>query len=228
MKHVFRTLVVGAALAASGSAHALVEENEVLVGILNESNQQSMLIDTNLIAQDFADAVPGFTGAIQSYTSDAALSSTIQGFLAGSSAQFWVVGAWKDGFFDSFALTLSEITPLNTLDFAGNRMPNLVNQANFSTELGTGATFDAGILPGEDGHFDTPALGALSFDAVDSADFWFSQDTLFVDSSEKIGTWTLDNFTGEISYVPLPAAVWLFGAAVAGLALARRRSGAQA
>jgi hypothetical protein len=224
MKHVFKALVTGAALAASGSAHALVEENEVLVGILNVGNQQSMLIDTNLIAQDFAD------GTISSYASDPTLTSTIQSFLGGSDAQFWAVGAWSPTFLDNFALTLGELGPVQTNDFANVRMPSLVGQAN--TALG-GADVVTGLLPGDPAHFDTLALGALSFDSVGSADFWFSQDTLFVDSSETIGTWALDAASGLLTYntgaavVPLPAGVWLLGVGLAGyLGVARRRAAA--
>jgi len=49
---------------------------------------------------------------------------------------------------------------------------------------------------------------------------------LTADGPFVAGSWFIDNFTltGDIAPIPVPAAVWLFGSAVAGLAAWRRRT----
>ena len=235
MRNSVKSVVAAAAFVAAGAANAAVLETsegpggsgEIVVSILNDTTGLSMLVDTNVLATDL------ISGNVDSWASDATLTATINDFLDGSAGKFWVASAVVPSFFESTMLssgtTVSSANILNAVnDYNGAAAATLIGP--FADDLaGDGADVEGGLDSASSIGFNSNlgiwGSGGVELDGnayitVSTNNFsGFTQTTLE-------NYWTLSS-DGQLSYVPVPAAVWLFGSALIGLAgVARRRRSA--
>lgn len=235
MRNSVKSVVAAAAFVAAGAANAAVLETsegpggsgEIIVSILNETTGLSMLVDTNVLATDVID------GTVSSWASDATLTATINSFLNGSSGKFWVASAVNPNFFSNTSLSSGDlVTQANLLTFMGNynstAAATLSDTAYINDLAGDGVDVEGGLDSAGSLGFNSNlggwAAGGVALDGnayltVSTGGFSFEQYTMDT-------YWTLSS-DGQLSYVPVPAAVWLFGSALIGLAgVARRRRSA--
>lgn len=236
MRNSVKSVVAAAAFVAAGAANAAVLETsegpggsgEIVVSILNQTTGLSMLVDTNVLATDL------ISGNVDSWASDATLTATINSFLDGSSGKFWVASAVNPNFFENTMLSSgTEVTSANILTAVGNynefaaftlsEVPYVTDLAGDGDDV-EGGLDSAGNL-GFNANLGNWSSGGVELDGnayitVSTNNFsGFTQTTLE-------NYWTLSS-DGQLSYVPVPAAVWLFGSALIGLAgVARRRRSA--
>lgn len=206
--------------------------SDIVVNILNDAGD-SLVVNTQLNALDLA------KGVITSWTSSAALTADISAFLSGSTAaKFWVIGAAAPSGFESYALASSPLvdTQVNMNTYIGN-VNSYIDLANAGV-FGSDAAADGADIEnvGTD-----PQLGFQN----PNISQWMSGGTgldtsvLFKSTSvngfnpvafNDLQFWTLSsngelNYGAEVSAVPVPAAVWLFGSGLLGLVgVARRRA----
>lgn len=106
----------------------------------------------------------------------------------------------------------------------------------FSTGTGNSMTIDLNgtlLFASDDIGYGTGAGPSLSFNSGSLSDFFFNKTSsspafyssflFFDDTDMMVGEWTSLNLTVVQTPVPVPAAVWLFGSGLLGLASVARR-----
>lgn len=233
-KKMLKATVAAAAMmtATAGYADSIPESN-VIFNILNGDSGESMLINTGLASADL------FDSTVTSFTSDAAMTAAVNGFISGaSSVDFYAMGAFGTGF-DKIILT--DVDPLNDVNGSLTAFQAYIGDVGtasnpFAVDAnGDGPLWEANIPAGNPIHFSNPNL--LGNGIVNSFDAGSPQTmvaTLFGFGNESVTElldFNLDAATGELTYggattnpVPVPAAAWLFGSGLMGLVgVARRR-----
>lgn len=188
---------------------------------------------------DFDDA-SGFTTAVDTLGTDVLSATNFTSFAgtidsrAGVTGQALRLAGWDANQFLEFKFT---IAPSKTLTLTGVQFAERFGGVGGGSGGGAGSpqTFAswnllvngveragaAATAPGGSDPFDTVNLGLAVADLTGEVTVRLTADGPFV-----AGSWFIDNFTltGDIAPIPVPAAAWLFGSAVAGLAAWRRRA----
>ena len=209
-----------------------------IVKSVGGSPQPSLIVNTGLTVADFLD------GTLPSFSSNdvAGLTGDIFGYIDGASrVQVWVAGGWNEPNLVDFGGSLFRVgTEARHVTWTGAPVGN-PNAAALNTEQyfgrvnapGNGfvdsADDDTGTAPvGSTGaHFTNNLIAPGAFGPDAAAAFWLNTDLGTSQAASLLGEWSLDGATGELAFspVPLPPAIWLMGAALAGLAgVARRRA----
>lgn len=225
------SILAGSVLLAS-SAQALMTSNAVAV--LTNTGGGTFIIDTGVSADALA-AGTGFTldvssavaslGSIDSYGVFGLLTPTATGLYNYDSGSYVDVGAgvvYASG--DGGPLTLSQ----NDVVGATSGVSTYLTNASFG--------FNADGTPGDADAiaFITTGFGGLLIAAGDSASI-FTQDSDFtgagslpeevvITSPAGLEGVNLVGSTLSVAAVPVPAAAWLFGSALVGLGVVRRKS----
>jgi len=154
-------------------------------------------------------------------------SGTASGFAGGITGLFGVDTITSGGGVES--ASVSGTGTLTIFDGATTLIADLtwIDIATYGT-AGILNTFGAGNLSNITYSGTNPDLVALATagSGVDTASFQFTTPTTLTDIFTTSTTVTHTSFSGSIAAVPVPAAVWLFGSGLLGLAGLARRKGA--
>jgi|GEM_PF-2284795 len=230
---------------SSANAATFSADNMILHILRDGLAGDSMLIDTNVTASEFANPTA-------SWTSSSALTTAINDFLLGAtSVEFYVAGRFASGL-DSIALLGQPLADKATVSsyFTG-ALPTFATNVNTpgsfwdlnsvdGTTLGGTENWAAGIAAGDAIHFGEVNLFGNGYvvsvpQGADGALFATTSNLFATDITvaEQPYVFSLGG-DGSFSYappavIPVPAAVWLFGSGLIGLVgVARRRHGAAA
>ncbi len=235
MKFSKTKLAVAAILALSFSSAqaAFINDNNIVISIVNNDiDGKSMLIDTNILAQDV------MQGTVTTFTSNTDLTAAISNFITGGTkVMFWAGGRWKDGLSNNVISTDVPFTTKNAIDaFSDSGLPNFISLANTdvfkAATVGLTESWVVDIPAGNTAHFINPNtngfVGSVQL-GVDGL-FTHSNSDFFTGvNSYALSSWRLDT-DGTLTYgvpavsaVPIPAAVWLFGSGLLGLVGVARR-----
>lgn len=232
MKHSIKALAAGVAL-ASASAHAAIDSNDILVNIQVDRGTgfgESMLVDTNLKFEDF------IAGSVAPYTSDATLTGQIFDFIDGAAdVRAYVFGGQKG------TLVWETLSTSNVIDVQQEIQGGVESFEGFRTKAnGPNSAFgrnddgladvEIGLTADDPAHFENPELWGngivgIGFGLDTPTSLYYSSYDPFGDgitANTELASWNLAS-DGTLSYVPLPAGVWLLGAALVGLLGAARR-----
>jgi hypothetical protein len=210
----------------------------VTIGALDAdlTYQQSLVLDTGLHAVDFA---PG--AGLTSWSSNSlGVQPLVQDFMGTQgydSFRIWAAGGSSEfyGVNKTSLNTGSAPARINAYDTNLNTYLNNLNFGDFGADL-DGNPYVQVVDPGDPEGFKNPQMTTWMNRSVgvgDSVPFTYYKSVAFPNvetSTETLGSWSL-SAAGEVTYahtpavVPLPAAAWLFGSALAGLvAFGRRRA----
>lgn len=208
---------------------------ELFFSLWDQGRNQSFILDLNVPVQPFVANDGSFVGT-------SVTSSALAAFVAGGDIadMNWNIAGVSN------ILSLTEFFTVSTIDpdsvktqapdtsnvqfavFSAGQYVSAANQALISDPSGDYGIFDIndglayfgggawGFSWGGNYAFDNaPNVGEDATTWIDRADI--SQTEL------TAGRWTFDAATGTVAYVPVPAAVWLFGSALGLLGAVRRR-----
>jgi len=210
---ITRTLYVSAMLAGFGLFQQTAQAVILDIDQLTVSRASGGILISGLPAADYS--TPIVPPAIIQMGTYQDLSSPIYSWTSGSdSITVYSTGAYSDP------------TPTGTIDTDAATININFSSFRLAANLDGGTyNFDVSLWP-----IATPPTPTSSYNLVDSSYqlIWEVPFTIMVDIplvglQEVLGTVSVD-LTGNVSAVPVPAAVWLFGSGLLGLAgLARRR-----
>jgi len=216
------------ALACSGANAYTISGDTLLISILKDGQTgPSMLIDTQIDSGDL------HSGALTSWASSTELTAAIDAFIGTSTdVEFYAVGYQVPGFLDQFALTTgTQLDADATLALDGN-FTSFVTNSNSGVFATATDPWVAGIPDGDKSHYGVNLIYGNGFvngtDMGTAATLNASEYFYGAGTNVTLLDWNLNDTGlltyGEISAVPVPAAVWLFGSGLIGLVgVARRR-----
>ncbi len=237
MKFSKTKLAVAAILALSFSSAqaAFINDNNIVISIVNNDiDGKSMLIDTNILAQDV------IQGTVTTFTSNTDLTAAISNFITGGTkVMFWAGGRWKDGSLNTYTVSSrNTLDTINEIDaFANTNLPAFISNANTdvfaSATVGLTESWAVDIPAGNPAHFINPNTSVFVAPVQLGVDGTFYQgNSSFFGGvvNTDLAAWRLDadgtlTYNVPVSAVPVPAAVWLFGSGLLGLVgVARRKA----
>jgi hypothetical protein len=228
-------ILAGSVMLAS-SAQALVTSNAVAV--FNTAGQGSFIIDTGVSADDLASgtgfsidvsaAIAGLGGSIDSYAVLGLTSATATGLYNYDSGSYVDVGAGVVYASSTGGPALSQNNTALTTGLVATYLGNASFGANAEGTAGD-ADGSAAITTGFGGLLN--AAGAVTGIFVQDSDFTgasSSPDAVAITSpAAGAGGVSLEGATFSATapgaVIPVPAAAWLFGSALVGLGVVRRK-----
>jgi len=242
--------VLAAAVAAVSSAHAAFDQGNAVLYAYESDSENTYFVDLGVTAQDLANSVSvditdsGLSSWLSSNTGatwpvvGTINDSTLVGgppAVGKSYANNGIIGTSLS----ASAVKSQTAQNLQQQETLNDWLDAVAVEANGATSVAiAGGTANASNTPRENGFFNSSAIGlgtaaALYYNQAANADGdTTAADTVFSQigtggtPSQSSAILTADgSFSANLdtTAVPVPAAAWLFGSALAGLAVVRRR-----